>query len=92
MFKTNMAVDFGVRGLGLQDFMFFDKDWSGDLGCQCDNERFRVQVRSIRRPMFKSNMAVDFRVRGVGLQDFMFFDKDGPRDLGCQYDNGRSRV
>ena len=42
MIKTNVAVDFRVRGLGLQDFMFFDKDWSRDLGCQYDYERFRV--------------------------------------------------
>ena len=42
MFKTNVAVDFRVRGVGLQDFMLFDKDGSRDLGCQYDNERFRV--------------------------------------------------
>ena len=42
MFKTNMALDFRVRGLGLQDFMFFDKDRSIDLGCRYDSERFRV--------------------------------------------------
>ena len=42
MFKTNMALDFRVRGLGLQDFMFFDKDRSIDLRCRYDSKRFRV--------------------------------------------------
>ena len=37
MLKTNVAVDFRVRGLGLQDFMFFDKDLSRDLRCRYDN-------------------------------------------------------
>ena len=42
MFKANVAVEFRVRGLGLQDFMFFDKDGFRDLGCRYDNERYRV--------------------------------------------------
>ena len=36
MFATTMAatmaLDFRVRGLGLQDFMFFDPEGSTDLG------------------------------------------------------------
>ena len=73
MFKTNVAVDFRVRGLGLQELMFFDKDGDGD------------GLKTVVQLLFRPFRPLDFDL--FGLLAFDLFNlrrvsgSDGPEGM-----------
>ena len=74
---TTRALDFRVRGVGLQDFMFFDPEGSTDLKSKhYTSQVVEFRLGGVLATTTATTRALDFRVRGVGLQDFMFFDPE----------------